>query len=1572
MPTGADEWLLDNFYIIEEQARQLAFKRGKKRAAFEIARNLIASGGVVTRTRIIERFAGKGLYDEDIWAIPQLLRRAILERIAELIRKKAKMEAVARSIAMGDAITSLRGLQSLNMRKIFGEISGVEKILAGDDVYARMTEESKDYYRKRVGEIGRRRRMNPFHVAREALDLAREKGRHVGYYLIDTELGRSLGRKKAVRRFGYAYVIALLVAAILPFARDWRVAALLFLPVLDMVVNLVNYFATRLTKPKFVPRMDFSVEKGGIPEEYLTYIVIPAMVNDVESGKELFANLEAFYLANRDDNLRFALIADSRNQDIMGELGQEAERLNGEYGSRFELFTREAAWERKRGALVEFARSVRGKAKYIITLDCDTILRIGVAAELVGAMAHPLNRPRISYAKGRVVRGYGIMQPRIVTDVRAANRTLFSKIFAGQGGVDCYSSAVSDVYQDLFDEGIFTGKGIFDVETFLKVLDNGVIKDNTVLSHDLLEGCYLRCALLGDVALVDGFPARYSAWMARGHRWIRGDWQLLPWLRRRMSLSGISKWKVIDNMRRSVTPIILSVMLAISIRWLPIVLLVLSLQLLISTIKWVFSSDIGGRKHLHSTVIYGLRGALYQVIFLFVTLPHSAYMALDAIIRTLWRVGISKKNLLQWTTAAESERGMRKSLWAEYRRMWVSVIFGGLLIYFGGNYLGALWVIAPIITWAMSKEKKRADLKISQEDEHILRQLARRTWQYYEDFVNEKTNWLVPDNYQENPPNGVAMRTSPTNIGMHMAAAISAYDFGFISQRKLVEILGRIMDSIDRMEKWNGNLYNWYDIGNLEPLHPKYVSSVDSGNFLCYVMVVIQGLRELQPNDMERGGEDLRRLAEGSVVWEKALVEHEEDAKRGSVREGELAELIARLEELVEGMRLAPMYDSEKDLFSIGYNAEKQELTESYYDLLASEARQASFIAIARGEIPLRNWERLGRTQVERDGYGGLISWTGSCFEYLMPLLIMKSVPNTLLDETYHFAIRMQRKYSKMRGLKVWGVSESGFNAFDNQLNYQYKAFGVPDLGVSRSILDDIVLAPYAGVMALQVDYKAAMANLRRMNDMGFCGTYGFYEAVDYTPNRVLQNNKHEVVKSYMAHHLGMAFLAINNVLNDNIMQERFGRIPHVRASEELLTERVPTNVVVSKENRQRLKPPRKIEREDLVLERTFTVDSEMRRMHVLGNERFTCVVDEHGGGFCRRGEILLNNRDIGDCVFVKNSRTGEVMRDYDNVLFAGDRAEFVRNGEDGLDVTKTIFVDSEINAKMTMMLFANNSDKDMKLEVLSYSEVVLAPEAEHYAHMAFSKLFAKVKQIDGALLFKRKGEMGLFGARMFVDGKEIEGDACSARGKVLGRCGNIKWDFEGDVVKVPLDPVACFKFDVIIPAGGAAKMIGVCGVSKTREEEDAMLARFSGWEALVTSLDMARSRARFEEKYLEIGVDVQNEAMENLDFAVRRFGQPFLWKLGISGDLPIFSHLVESEDMGRVEELLAMHRFLAFKGIRVDLALMVRVEGDYLQPIATAVRDLVRRENSGGNVHVLVGLMEREIDLVQRAGRIL
>jgi len=1595
---------------------------------------------------------------------------------------------------------------------------------------------------------------------------------------------------------------------------------LVLIPCSELAVSLSNTIMTRIYSPVMLPKLEL---KDGIPDEMASFVIVPALITSPARARELVQQMEVHYLANREANLYFALVGDfkdagseklEQDDEITAVAMEGIAALNAKYaGGKEPIFyylhrsrrfnesqNRWMGWERKRGAITEFNDLLRGggstgfsiasgdisslkKIRYVITLDADTSLPMGTAKRLIGTMAHPLNRAVFDETTGKVEEGYGILQPRISVSIPGANKSLFTRIFAGQGGIDPYTTAVSDIYQDLFDEGIFTGKGIYDVDMFIAALHEA-IPDNTVLSHDLLEGCYLRAGLVSDIELVDGYPGSYSTFTARQHRWVRGDWQLLSWLGRyvrnrsgarvKNNLSCLSKWKILDNMRRSLLyPSLLLLYLSgllllpgSAFAWTGLAVLVTASPL----VNAFISSLLSGRlcitdNKTNSTVISGIKGAFYQFLLLFMFIPHQTYIMLDAVIRTIYRVVRSHRNMLEWVTAADAEARVSGSAAEYYRKMWFSLPAAAVMIAivllapYSSSIPAAVaalaWLAAPLAACLISRPYVKKQHRLAEDDLRMLRRIARKTWRYFEDFSTESENYLPPDNFQLDPPKGTAHRTSPTNIGLLLLSVLSARDMGYIGADAMAGKLDKIIGTMERMDKWKGHFYNWYDTTTLETLRPLYVSTVDSGNLVGYMMVLEQGLAEygdriLPDKAMALGLHDTLSLcssredeylenylqkfaAEGCSdirEWAKILDslsswcelqpsvnKDDEDGWRGKLAlmakeysdelhsyypvlkrsdtaeilqryDAELAggiyrpaspaellnryrraaavledaghaaqggdegshnddllsllkagimhieqkmeqyrNLAERISRIIEETDFSPLYDRKRMLFSIGYNAEDGHLSKSYYDLLASEARQASFIAIARGEADRRHWIRLGRKMTVSDGGKGLVSWTGTMFEYLMPLLIMRNYENTILDETYSFVVRKQKKYGKSRGIP-WGISESGYSALDFGLNYQYKAFGVPELGLKRGLANDMVTAPYACLLAVSVDPVSVAENLRELQRLGMEGTCGFYEAIDFTPSRLDAESRYSIVKSYMAHHQGMSFAALNNFFNSDILQERFHSIPLIRAAELLLQEKVRQKVMYTKEYK---------EESAVRLKRADHVDGEAVRVygipkllppnvHMLTNGDYSVMITDGGSGYSRAGDFAVN-RWTPDCfdkkgfyIFIQNINSNTAWSatyepygqepDKYKVVFSPDKAEFIRrngNIESHLEIT----VSPEDNAEIRRISLTNHSEHARVVELTSYFEAVMAPAQEDAAHPAFSKLFVMTEYVKehkcllAARRQRKKGQKQLWLVHtMAIEGEHAVGDVQyeTDRMKFIGRNRDIT-DPEAMGPDQPLscthgsvlDPVMSLRRRIRIEPGCTVRAVYAVAVANSRTNAMELAEKYSDFRTSERAFELSWTRSRVENRYLGLMPEEVTAYLDMVPFLLyggsikkdyaeyisgNTGSQQDLWPFGISGDLPvILAEINDEDDIDIVEWILKGHEFFRMKNLYADLVILIsRMEG-YNRPLSDKVRNAVAashaREhlNMPGGVYIiyLPDIDPRQVSVLYTAARI-
>ena len=1072
-------------------------------------------------------------------------------------------------------------------------------------------------------------------------------------------------------------------------------ALLALVPASELAVLVVQRIAAAIVPPRRLPRLDFD---HGIPEANRTMVVVPTMLTGVDGVGRLLDHLEVQALGNLDPSLHFAILGDFPDASSESLPGEEEilaaavagiEELNrrhgGEAKNRFFLFHRARlwnpgegvfmGWERKRGKIEEFNRLLRGTTdtsfttqvgdltvlplvRHVLTLDSDTRLPRDAARTLVGILAHPLNRPVFDPALGRVTAGYGILQPRISVTHSSSAGSLFARVYAGHTGVDPYTTAVSDTYQDLFSEGSFTGKGLYDVDAFRASVE-GRAPENALLSHDLFEGLWARTALVTDVELVDDYPANVLAHARRQHRWVRGDWQILLWLLplvpnhggfARNTLPLISQWKILDNLRRSLVPPALLALFAAAwtvlpgspIAWTLGGLAVAGFPLLTSlfqSLRWP-QPDQPSKVHLRA-VVDDVATSFAQALLALLFLPFHAWEMVHAIVLTLVRLVVTRRRLLDWETAAAQAaraagllRGGIRSFLVE---MAASPIAAALLLATVASVrpgalaiaipFAALWAAAPLVAFWLSQPTPEIRHELDEADRELFLDLARRSWRYFDELDGAADHFLPPDNFQEGRNPVVAHRTSPTNIGLGLLSMLAAHDLGFLAPDALVERLERTLTTVEGLERHEGHLLNWYDTGSLAPLNPRYVSTVDSGNLAAALLALAAGCRELAGSHPELAGR--------------------------------FSAVAARAEILSEGMGFAFLFDKARGLFSIGYRLADiggpGRLDRGYYDLLASEARLASFLAIARGEVRVDHWFQLGRLVVSVDGVPTLVSWSASMFEYLMPLLLMRTYPGTLLDRTYRSVVGRQIAYGRGRGVP-WGISESAYNLVDRLGNYQYKAFGVPGLGLKRGLADEVVVTPHATALAALVDPVEAAKNLRRLESVGSLGPFGHYEAIDYTPRQpdetaapAVASHSGVVLRTWFAHHQGMTLLALANVLVRDVMVERFHSDPRIRATELLLQERTPRAAPIIE--------PRPAEESHRAAPAAARAPRRLRSPHrhhpsaqILSNGAYVVFVTNAGGGssVCRGRAVTRwredRTRDPGSqFLYLRDVHSGEV-----------------------------------------------------------------------------------------------------------------------------------------------------------------------------------------------------------------------------------------------------------------------------------------------------------------------------------------
>jgi cyclic beta-1,2-glucan glucanotransferase len=1560
----------------------------------------------------------------------------------------------------------------------------------------------------------------------------------------------------------------------------------------QFVITVLNWLMTKLVMPDQLPRMDFS---QGVPAELRTLVVVPSMLTTAESVRDLVESLEVRFLANRDDNVHFCLLTDFRDADrenmpedgpLLDLAQARTADLNKKYSRReidtFFLFHRRRCWnagermwmgpERKRGKLEALNSFLRGRpgdhflrivgktavlrsVRYVITLDTDTQLPRESVWKFVGAMAHPLNRPGYDEAKQRVTQGYGILQPRVAVSLPGTNRSRYARLWGGEAGIDPYTRAVSDVYQDVFGEGSFIGKGIYDVDVFGQSLD-GRFPENRILSHDLIEGCYARSALLNDVELYEDYPATYDADVARRHRWIRGDWQIARWIlprvpgpeRRALNnpLSLLSRWKIVDNLRRSLVPAALVLLLLfIWLRLSPASVCTLAILALVfgpmccSSVVDLFEKpeDIGLRQHVPEVMRrFGRHFA--QGVFTFACLPYEAFFSLDAIFRAIWRMLFSHRRLLEWNASSDHKHRIHSNLAESFRRMWIApaVAAAGLtcLALMKPASIGIaapillLWFASPAIAWWISLPLTRHAVSLSLEQTIFLEKLSRKTWSFFEKFVGAEDHWLPPDNYQESPAPDIGHRTSPTNMGLALLANLSAYDFGYLSAAQLLERTSQAFQTMGVLERHRGHFYNWYETLTLRPLSPLYVSTVDSGNLAAHLLTLEPGLvgladekilprrlfgglldtievfvdvvKEAASRDTEPAkttllrAADLHRELDGlcaypptslsaavlcleqllakakpmaesakglegtAAMWwadafahqcEAALEEltfltpwtqvaqapdelngiqlskiptlrelatwdsgslaviqhpHNDDAasrkqmdalkalvseanSRAKNRIAEIERLALRCKEFAH-VEYGFLYNEPRHLLTIGYNASARRRDSSYYDLLASEARLVSFVAIAQGQVPQDNWFALGRQLTSSAAGPALLSWDGSMFEYLMPLLVMPNYENSLLDESCKAAVERQIEYGVARNVP-WGISESGYNAIDVHMKYQYRAFGTPGLGLKRGLAEDLVIAPYASSLALMVAPEQACANLQKLAAAGVEGKYGFYEAIDYTPSRVPRGQSHVIVRSYMAHHQGMTLLGLSHVLLERPMQRRFESVPIFQATTLLLQEKVPKATALYSVADD-IPETGKIADDLATPVRVFhSPNTPIPEVQLLSNGKYHVMVSNAGGGYSRWKDMAVTRwredttRDHwGIFCYIRDVATGRFWSsayqptvkplEYYEAIFSEAKVEFrCREGE--LEAHTEIAVSPEDDVELRRVTLTNRARKRRVIEITSYAEVVLDSPAADILHPAFGNLFVQTEILEQrrAILCTRRARslheqapwmfhlMVVHGADIGTVSYETDRMRFIGRGRTVANPQAMSGSAplsasQGSV----LDPIVAIRYQIILEPGQSATANLVSGVAETRDHclqlvdkyQDRHLAdrvfdlAWTHSQVVLRQLNAteadAQSFGRLASSILYANPSLRAEASV---LSNNRRGQSGLWGYAISGDLPIvLLQIGDADNIDLVYQLVRAHAYWRLKGLAVDLVIWNEDHAGYRQLLQDRITDLV------------------------------
>ena len=1758
-------------------------------------------------------------------SVQHWIEERLKQPLTEVVRAEHTREA-AESVATAQAFGSLRLLYQLDFTKIFEAVSLVEAELRRDpaDIYAHSDFATRDRSRRLVEQIARASGKEELEVARLAIGLATSadpsSDRHVTHYLLAegivllehaagarrslrTRLHRSI-RKHATGVYlgGIAALTACFTAITVALAgevgitQSWVLASLAVLalfPLSELSIQIVNALVISLFPASILPKMNY---KEGIPPERATLVVVPMMLSSKAVVKGELRKLEVRYLANPEANLFYALFSDFADAPEASAPGDAAvlktardgiASLNTQYpGDHFLLFHRPRTWseseqgwigrERKRGKIEELNDFLTGLGspailqlghlpepiRYVITLDADTQLPPGTARRLVETIAHPLNAVSLDPGTRTRRRGYSIIQPRASVSLPGATATRFTHIMSDAAGTDPYCRAVSDVQQDLFGEGIFHGKAIYDVQAFRSALADRFPAE-TLLSHDLIEGAFAGVGMATDIELLETLPLDYSSFVRRQHRWIRGDWQIAAWMLPKVPAPGgwvrnplalIHRWRILDNLRRSLVPI--ASLLLLLFGWLISVApgvssLVVALAVAIPTLaplldRWA--------RHLHGSV-RGWRDAadeLLRASIMLAFLPHQAWISADAILRACYRRYISHRHTLEWQTAEAAE--VHSHHHSDHtRNQFIVVAAASLLLtvavvargtFAPSSEFVVLWALSPLVLkWLSRPARAPGSQQVSAGQVAYLRLRARRTWRYFDDLVGPDTNWLPPDNSQLALRVEVAQRTSPTNIGMWLTAALAARDFGFLTVDELCRRCSLTLATIEQLERYEGHLLNWYNTATREPLSPKYVSSVDSGNLIASLWVLEQGCEDavrapLVGTESLRGladtaailsevsGEDpslsvslraVRRLLRGDLVqhefitrlrmvshaasqlqevrqWQmgtadeptywasslareatswtatvtrylrwmetlarppnsflQSLSEELVELRRKAVESipslHSLAEsgstpteiillrrgvpglrpeaaawldqieseyrdarvcaaetlqafqaLATRVHTLADGINMRFLYDQNRRLFAVGYVVGGPLEFTSHYDLLASESRLASLVAIAKKDVPVEHWFMLRRPRGADKHWQTLLSWSGTMFEYLMPLLFMRTYQSSLLDQACRNAVARQIEHGREKSVP-WGVSEAAYSALDAHQIYQYRAFGVPDLAIQPDLDEEPVVAPYASMLALMIDPHGAIPNLQRLDSLGLDGPMGFYESIDFSRESKRDGSPGVVIYAYMAHHQGMSLVAMDNVLHHGAMQRRFHNDPRIRAVESLLFERIPITKVIRGESQTRLAVAHVTAVEE-ARDVTFSKETPVPKVHIYGNGRYSVMVSNSGSGYSRWNEFDLTRwrsdptlDDWGSYLYLRDLRTGTVWAatpqplnsalGRSSVTFSEDRADFSRMAL-GIETVMSVTVSPEDDVELRRLTIVNRTVRSRLIEITSYMELALAPESADAAHPAFSKMFVETMCEDDVLLARRRprspDDAPVWIAHMLEGASgavkhETDRAEFLGRGNTVHTAAALRRELTGSEGAV-LDPVFSIRCRETLDARERRELIFLTMAANSRETLMTLVAKYRRKESAARAFELAWTHAQLQFRFLQIGSAAAQGYQELAGYllypnarmrpspsrlALNRLGQSALWAYDISGDFPLATVTIgDSLNLSLVRELLLAHTYWRLRGFHADLIILNQEPASYDRPLHLQLQrqiDAYAREasaNHAGGVFLL------------------
>jgi cyclic beta-1,2-glucan synthetase len=1642
-------------------------------------------------------------------------------------------------------LTSLRETYEIDTEKLFENLSLLEHMLLKDPdgVYPEMDSESRSRYRSVIEKLALKHHINEIFIAENCLELAgigREDlkcSHHVGAYLVGR--GYPILKAKVLNKLapkslkpkgnlkGLLYFLSISLMVFISYFLLGQVlqetslesgiyAGLTFLVIslcliMGIAIDLTNNIFTKLIPVRELPSLDFL---KGIPDRARTYVVMPVIITSEEQGLEYINRLHRHYLANRQDNLFFALLVDfedsarrcmAKDEKLENVFSDRINQLNALYPlftyRRFSLFVRSRqwnesekcymGWERKRGKIEEFNALLSGEKdtsfsmilcdegllstfKYVITLDADSSLIKNNAAKLVGIMEHPLNQPVLDPMGKKIIEGYGIIQPSVTNHISSKKSSLFYRVFAGKQGLDRYSTVISDIYHDVFDEGIFVGKGIYHIKAFHNIL-NKTIHENSILSHDLLESCYVKTAFSSTVKIMDDHPNCLLSYAKREHRWIRGDWQLLPWLFKNKALTGLSRWKILDNFRRSLVSLCRVFLILLNLAlipemyylWLPLIFFtdVVNLSLLLyNTITHKIKRPKLALvyKDLLKDIRLLIQRALLDIIFA----PYMAYIATDAVLRTLYRLFKSKKNLLMWNTSETIEKCKINTKLGYFLHMWSSLIPSvfiiGLLLVVDIQLIGmvifgvlsVVWGLSFLIAYEISQPRNKSENEELKDNKKRLREIARGTWQFFEDFSTRDNNWLCPDNYQKEPVEKVTDKTSPTNIGLQLLAVLSARDLGYETLNATLKNVENILYSVAVLPKWKGHLFNWYNIKNLQVLNPQYISTVDSGNFFGHLITLKNGLVELidaplfSP-ELVSGLQDTLILCKKEIILKEEyktvgdfieeitairdnMNSQEKKPEEKTLFVGELnrsinliikeaaelkiddssfssgptlkqlalkdnlyaKDLMERIEGIsntidimFENVDFGALYNEKRMLFHIGYHLSSQRLDTGCYDLIASECSLTSFLAIAKEDVPVKHWYRLGRPLTIIKGIPCFVSWSGTMFEYLMPNLVMREYEGSVFAETSRAAVLKHIDYAKGLGIP-WGISESQHYHFDLDSNYQYKAFGVPELRLEASLsLSTLVVAPYATILALGYAEEDCFSNLKKMAELGCVGDYGYYEAIDFTGPDPVAMTPYSIVKSFMAHHQGMNLVAINNFLHNRIMQRRFHSEPVIQATEVLLEEKQNSHFISISQKGYNIQFKKMEIPEEIHSNRYVNkIAPELPVAHFLSINNYSMMITSDGDGFSDyRGMRLYRWRSdlyasTGNHIFIKDVEGNKFWSSAYNptktepdkyqVVFWPHQAEFKRR--DGDVSTDTIVsLSPNHNLEIRKVTLTNHSKEKKQIELTSYMEVVVDGFSAEISHPAFNKLFIESWFIDDHHIFLSKRRSSKDSHKPYLmhmvkssikplKSIEYEND----RLKFMGRNNTVQ-NPDAVVHSLPLsnsadfskDPIISLRVSIDLEAASTASIYFITGVCADKEEAVRIGEELSDVVRIEHLNQKFRLQSDLELKYINI-TRAQLNAFQDLIspiFYPSRYyrgpsenirrnwkNQSFLWRFGVSGDNPILLlRVISIEQAGIIRDVIKAYEYLRINKVKVDLIVLSEAKYGYMQELNDLLNDM-------------------------------